>query len=112
MTAGLALSKVGGMARKTSIFLALAMIFAATRAWAGDVLFVSDGTSDQNIPEILEADGHVVTVVTDDYAADTNPTLTALVPGSYDCVVWTAGGGSPAGGSYGDLHNNAALFDL
>jgi hypothetical protein len=81
-----------------ALAVALAFFFTTQPASAARVLFVSDANSDNNIPAVLTADGHTVTVVTNDYAGD-NPTLRGGLSG-YDVVVWSAIGGDGLGGTH------------
>ena len=73
----------------------------------GNVLFVSDSETDTNIPDVLRADGHVVTVVTNDYEDGDNPTLQANL-GAYHTVVWSATGDQ----GWGARHNWATYTNL
>jgi len=65
---------------------------------AGTFLFVSDFDNDREIAAALAADGHVVTVVTNDYVAATrsNPALVGPLSG-YDAVFWSAAWHSDTG---------------
>jgi hypothetical protein len=65
----------------------------ATSALAANVLFVSDSETDSNIPAVLQADGHTVTTVLNDYDDMTgeNTALQASLAG-YDVVVWSSTG--------------------
>jgi len=91
--------------RKFLFVLLYMVIFGANSAMAANVLFVSDSTSDStNIPSVLTGDGHTVTVVTNDYASDTNPTLQGSLA-AYGLVVWSA-----TGTGSGGEHSTAAVF--
>ena len=63
-----------------------------------EIVFVNDGSNDENIETVLVGDGHVVTVATDDYNAitDSNPTLLGDLS-SFDAVFWAASGTSDGG---------------
>ena len=69
-----------------------------------NVLFVSDGTTDANIPAILTADGHTVTTVLNDYSGGLTASLGASLA-AYDVVVWSA-----TGTGRGSLNNNTAML--
>jgi hypothetical protein len=87
----------------------LSLIVLVAFAWpsaadAADILFVSDGTTDLNIPDVLRANGHSVRVVTNDFAVGDNPTLRGTIA-PYDAIFWSA-----TGTGFGDAHTNAAVF--
>jgi hypothetical protein len=81
----------------TAAFLALALATAPTEA--GNILFVSDTTTDLDIATVLQGDGHTVTTVTNDYAGG-NTTLKGDLSG-YDAVFWSTSQVT---------HNDAALL--
>jgi hypothetical protein len=54
---------------------------------AANLLFVSDTTTDLDIPTALESDGHTVTVVTDDHASG-NAALKGDLS-SFSAVYWS-----------------------
>ena len=70
------------------------------------VLFVSDSNTDNNIPGVIQADGHTVITATSQYVASTNET-TALTYGlsSFDAVIWSA-----TGGGSGDINDGSATI--
>ncbi len=70
------------------------------------VLFVSDSTTDLNIPAVIQADGHTVITATNQYVLATGET-TALTYNlaSFDAVVWSA-----TGTGAGDLNSGAATL--
>lgn len=70
-----------------------------------NLLFVSDSTTDTNIPTALQADGHTVTVVTGDFATG-NATLQGDLS-AFHAVFW-----SSTGGGSGDIAPAAALTNL
>jgi hypothetical protein len=70
-----------------------------------NILFVSDYTSDTNIPDALRVDGHTVTVVTGDYATG-NAALTGSLSG-YHMVYWSA-----TGSGYGSTHSATVITAL
>jgi uncharacterized protein (TIGR03382 family) len=74
-------------------------------AFAANVLFVSDVATDTNIPGILMADGHTVTVVTNDFVTGDNPRLRGDLSG-FQAIVWSATGSGGAGSE----HTNAEVF--
>jgi len=106
--------------------MALALVTAATSGHAGDILFVSDTTTDsQNIPSVLTTGGHNVTVIVNDYmvtggtfglAEGTNTALANTDLGIYCAVFWSASGPhEPDGfngglGADGGLHNAPTVF--
>ena len=91
--------------RKLLFVMLYFVLFSANAALAANVLFVSDNLSDStNIPSVLTGDGHTVTVVTNDYAGDTNPTLQGSLA-AYGLVVWSA-----TGTGSGSVHTTAAVF--
>ncbi len=73
-----------------------------------NVLFVSDVDTDNNIPTVLRADGHNVTVVTNDYNTTSmgNTRLQGSFAG-FDVVVWSA-----TGGGSGSVHAAATITNL
>ncbi len=114
---------------------AAALLASATAALAGEILFVSDTTTDsQNIPAVLTADGHNVTVITGDYmvtggpfglAEGTNTALKTMDLGNYCSIFWSASGPHepdgfgdsaampprlPGHGADGGIHNDPAVF--
>ena len=92
---------------RSSLVAAAALFFLQlSSVQAANVLFVSDSTTDANLPGVLSADGHNVTVVNSDYSGGANATLTASLS-SYDLVVWSA-----TGGGYGGSHNAATITAL
>ncbi|RZO64217.1 MAG: hypothetical protein EVA89_05140, partial [Sandaracinaceae bacterium] len=100
----------GTSTTKSFIMAALAVAIAgsAGKASAADILFVSDVDSDNNIPGVLIADGHTVTVVTYDYESvtETNPTLTGDL-GGYHAVFWSA-----TGSGTGRVHDASTISAL
>ncbi|MEC7522882.1 MAG: hypothetical protein VYE22_23605 [Myxococcota bacterium] len=76
--------------------------------WAsrGNFLFVSDASSDTNVPAALTADGHTVTTVTGDFSGGANPTLTGDLS-AYDAVFWSA-----TGNGFGANHDAATFTAL
>ncbi len=73
---------------------------------ARNILFVSDFTTDTNIASVLMADGHTVTIVTNDYiaATESNPTLQNPLS-DYHAVYWSAGESN-----FGSFHGDASTF--
>ena len=67
--------------------LTAAVAVAAISAHAGNLLFVSDTTTDLDIEAVLIGDGHTVVALTDDYAAG-NAALKGDLS-SYDAVYWS-----------------------
>ncbi|MEQ9081623.1 MAG: hypothetical protein RLP09_47595, partial [Sandaracinaceae bacterium] len=88
--------------------LAVAIAGSAGKASAANILFVSDVNTDNNIPGVLTAEGHTVTVVTNDYdaATDTNAALTGDL-GGYHAVFWSA-----TGAGSGALHDASTITAL
>ena len=72
---------------KTWCSLILTLLAVTIPAGAGNLLFVSDTTTDLDIPTVLTLDGHTVTVITNDYATG-NTTLKSDLRG-YDSVYWS-----------------------
>lgn len=93
--------------RRTGIAACLALL--TTNIFAADILFVSDATTDSNIPSVLTADGHNVTTVLNDYVDDISEDNNVLQGSlaSYGCVVWGA-----SGEGYGDDHNATTINNL
>jgi len=82
------------------ILAAAAVLCFASPAWAANILFVSDSSAETAIADVLEADGHTVTRVLDDYVGFSTPTLQGdLSP--YDAVFWAANG-TGGGGEHDD----------
>jgi hypothetical protein len=75
------------MKSKIACSLIVALVLVRLPAAAGDLLFVSDTTTDLDIPTVLTLDGHTVTVVTGDYATG-NTALRGDLSG-YDAVYWS-----------------------
>ena len=69
------------------------------------ILFVSDSTSDTNLPVALSGDGHSVTTVLNDFSTG-NTTLTGSLS-LYDAVFWSA-----TGTGYGGVHSAAVIANL
>lgn len=82
------------------------LLFVIAEVNARNILFVSDFTTDTNIAFVLMADGHTVTIVTNDYVAATqsNPTLQNRL-GAYHAVYWSAGESN-----FGSMHGDASTF--
>ena len=92
---------LAGMVLRSLALLALALALAAPApASAANVLFVSDFSSDTSIVPALEADGHTVTMIINDYAGGRNATLAGSLAG-YDMIYWSATGGA---------HTDASVF--
>jgi hypothetical protein len=93
---------------RAALLLAVLFVLRPGRADAADVLFVSDSTTDSNIADALRADGHTVTVATNDYDffSLANRSLAGDLS-AYDCVVWSA-----TGGGFGGIHNTATFDNL
>jgi hypothetical protein len=88
--------------------LACLLSFLSSTAEAADVLFVSDVLTDVNIPDALRADGHDVTVVTNDFDFSTVLNRALLEDlSAYDCVVWSA-----TGYGFGAFHDPAVFENL
>ncbi len=80
----------------------------AFHASGARVLFVSDSATDTNIPGVLQAEGHRVTTVINDYNSGT--TNNARLQGSltgFDVVVWSA-----TGSGSGSTHAAATMTSL
>jgi hypothetical protein len=75
------------MNRQLEFALAAAVVLFTAPGFAGDILFVSDTTTDLDIAVALAADGHAVTVVADDHATG-NLTLKGDLSG-YVAVFWS-----------------------
>ncbi len=86
---------------RTLLTTAAILVLALTAAplEAGNILFVSDTTTDLDIATVLQGDGHTVTTVTNDYAGG-NATLKSDLS-SYDAVFWSTSQVT---------HNDAALL--
>jgi hypothetical protein len=70
-----------------------------------NILFVSDASSDTNIPTALTGDGHTVTTVTGDFAAGNATLLGSLM--SYHMVYWSA-----TGSGSGSAHSSTVITNL
>ena len=70
---------------------------------SGNILFVSDSSTDTNIATVLTGDGYSVTTVTGDYSTGNSTLLGSL--GGYDAVYWSA-----TGAGYGSIHTDPAVF--
>ncbi|MBW2262075.1 MAG: hypothetical protein JRG91_08895 [Deltaproteobacteria bacterium] len=70
-----------------------------------NILFVSDVTTDTNIPDALRVDGHTVVVVTGDYASGNAALLGSL--SAYHMVYWSA-----TGPGFGDVHSPTVIAAL
>lgn len=79
----------------TSILALAAMLALPTgTAHAANVLFVADAANDMEIAAALTADGHTVTIVTNDMTPDgRNPALEAALD-EYDVIFWSGSGGA------------------
>ena len=97
-----------GLIPLVALILAAGCWLNPGKAFAGTFLFVSDTATDTNIPTALIADGHTVTVVTNDYVAatQTNPTLVGSLA-AYDAVFWSA-----TGAGLGDPHAAGTIAAL
>lgn len=89
------------MLRSACLFAFLAL---APRAYAADVLFVADSDGDEELADVLMADGHRVTRVTGDFSGGRNTRL-AMPIGDFDVVVWSADGMGN-----GSEHTDAVVF--
>jgi len=88
------------------IVLTLTIGLASQEVFAANVLVVDDDTGDSlNIDLALQAGGHTVTLVTNDFAAGSNPTLAGTIS-QYDVIYWTASGS----GGFGAVHSDPATF--
>ena len=77
------------MARTGLTFLiVLVASFLSQPALAGNILFVSDTTTDTDIITVLEGDGHTVTSRLNEYNGSTRPVLEGALSG-YDAVYWS-----------------------
>jgi hypothetical protein len=77
---------------------------APAPALAANILVVSDANTDTNIASVLRADGHTVTLVSNDYGTG-NAALRADLS-AYDSVFWSA---TTSGFGYGN-HSDPTLF--
>jgi len=68
---------------------------------AADILFVADHDNDTTIADVLEADGHSVTRIVNNFSAGGTPALQADLS-AYDAVYWVANGAG-----FGSTHNAA-----
>ena len=69
-----------------------------------NVLFVSDNTTDTNIPAALTPDGHIVTTLTNQFSGNTTAALTGSLA-QYDAVIWSA-----TGTGFGSLNDDATML--
>ncbi len=78
-----------------SILALAAMVsMPSATAHAANVLFVADASNDTEIAAALMADGHTVTIVTNDMTSDgRNPALEAALD-EYDVIFWSGSGGA------------------
>ncbi|MEM9194094.1 MAG: hypothetical protein AAGF12_33275 [Myxococcota bacterium] len=83
---------------------AVVLVWGSANAQAANILFVSDSSTDTNIPVVLIGDGHTVTTVLNDYRAGSNPTLTRDLS-TYDVIFWSA-----TGTGSGSTHTDATVF--
>jgi uncharacterized protein (TIGR03382 family) len=76
---------------RNSLLLTLVLSSLPSTAFAVNVLFVSDVSTDTNIPTVLMGDGHTVTVVLNDFAAGDNPRLRGDLS-AFQAIVWSSTG--------------------
>ena len=90
-----------------SIFsLSILFLLSNQEAFAANLLVVDDDTGDSvNIAAALQAGGHTVTTVTNDYVAGSNPTLAGPIS-QFDAIYWTASGAN----GFGQVHTDPATF--
>ncbi len=82
--------------------VSIPFLMSYQQVFAANVLVVDDNTGDSvNIDGALQAGGHTVTTVTNDFAGGSNPTLQGALS-QYDAVYWTASGEFGVGGFHGD----------
>jgi hypothetical protein len=89
--------------RSSALAFLFVLALTPSRASAARVLVVSDAGADLGVVDVLVADGHQVTTVTNDFATG-NATLAGDLFG-YDLVVWSA-----TGNGYGDAHSDGIVF--
>ena len=98
--------KIGLLSKTIAALLGTFMLSGA--ASAGNILYVADcasgGCLNSSIATVLTGDGHIVTSVTGDFSAGTNPTLAGSLAG-YSHVYWAA-----SGDGFGNQHTSAATF--
>lgn len=86
--------------------VSISFLLSSQEVFAANVLVVDDDTGDSvNIDGALQAGGHTVTTVTNDFVGGSNPTLQGTLS-QYDAVYWTASGGI----GFGEVHSDPATF--